>query len=189
MSARPHLPFMDRNAQRKRLIEGSRGITAFMKLLRQIAITDRRLREHMEVLDHGGLGSSELSEMIVRDAEKFFTVAHDAAKIAELFLTQRELIAFRGDRAYKTICKIRSNVVRHAYDKPDGNPYSGYGYGPTYGPILKAGSGLVDDHGYLQHFASFWALLENHKILIPSSPLQPIVEEHFLQRFIGRKPV
>jgi hypothetical protein len=180
---------MDRDAQRKRLIEGNRGITAFMKLLRQIAITDKRIREHMKALDHGGLGSDELSDMIVLDAETFYTVAHDAIKIAELFLAPNELSAFRGDRAYKTICKIRSNVVRHAYDKPDGNTYSGYGYGPAYGPILKAGSGLVDAQGYLQHFASFWSLLENHKILAPSSPSQPIVEDHFLQRFIGRKPV
>ena len=133
---------MDRNdAQRKRLIEGNRGITALMKLLRQVTIIDKRIREHMDALDRGGLGSAELSDLIVLDAETFYTVAHDVLKVVELFLSPSELGQFRSDRVYKKLCKIRSSRVRHAYDKPDGNPYSGYGYGSDCGPILKAGSG------------------------------------------------
>jgi hypothetical protein len=103
---------MDRDAQRERLIQGHRGITALMKLLRQIAIVDKRIREHMEVLDRGGLGSDELSEKIVLDAETFYTVAHDALKIVDLFLAPSELGPFRRDRDYKVICKISSNLVR-----------------------------------------------------------------------------
>lgn len=180
---------MDRDAQRKRLIENNRGITAFVKRLRQLAIVDKRIREHMDGMDHHGLGSDELSDIIILDTETFYTVAHDALKVVELFLTPTELRALRGERAYKTICTIRSRLVRHAYDKPDGNPYSGYGYGPAYGPILKAGSNGVEDEGYLQHFAAFWSLLQRHKILLPSAPSQPIVDSDLIERFVGRESI
>jgi len=181
---------VDVQAQRKRLIEGNRGITAFMKLLRQLAIIDERIHGHMErmSLSGHGLGSDNLSDVLVLDTETFYTVAQDALDVAGLFLTQTELKALRRDPAFKMICNIRSHRVRHAYNKPDGNPYSGYGYGPAYGPILKAGSDGVKDEGYLQHSAAFWSLLERHGILLPTSPSQPIVAPDLMERFIGRAP-
>jgi hypothetical protein len=82
---------------------------------------------------------------------------------------------------------VRNHLVRHAYEKPDGVAYSGWGYGNGVGLVLKAGSGnrlatngYFKDHAELMHFldrfhatkegmAEHWkAALESRKAAAPS---------------------
>jgi hypothetical protein len=97
---------MDRATQRKKLVEGNRGGTAFMKLLGQIAILDERVMVHV-CLARGARGHRQLSEMVL-DTETFYTVAGDSLKLASLFLAPSDQNRFVADLRYKTIQRIRS---------------------------------------------------------------------------------
>jgi hypothetical protein len=184
---------MNSGSHRKLLIERNCGITAFMKLLGQIAILDGRIRDHVTLAgrspDH-----RRLAEMVL-DTETFYTVAADALKLAALFLPVAEMKRFVTEPGYKTIQRIRSECVRHAYDKPDGDPYGGFGFGPEQGPVLKAGSGRREGKGYYADFQDFWQILQEYGIIarssliVPSVITQPIVTEVMMRRFTGTEPV
>jgi hypothetical protein len=168
--------------QRKRLIDCNRGITGFMKLLRQIGIIDRRIRSNT-----GSTQSTspvQFDELLL-DTECFYTIANDALKLIEVFLHRGERERFRAERPYKIICRLRSRSVRHAYDKPDGNSYPGFGFSPHSGLVLKAGSRASEESGYTEHFAEFWKMLQGHSIITSSSTDQPMLTERFCRRFTG----
>jgi hypothetical protein len=104
-------------------------------------------------------------------------------------MTPSELDRFKDDQAYKRLSRIRSQLIRHAFDKPDGDAYSGFGYGSAKGPVLKAGSGRPEEPGYFENFRAFWKLLETHNVIVPSSPHQPFVSDKLLRRFTGVDPL
>lgn len=81
----------------------------------------------------------DLWDETILGTETFYTVAHDALKLAELFLPAAVLKSFRNDQAYKVMYRIRSPRVRHSYDKPDGDPSGASGFDARYGPVLKSG--------------------------------------------------
>jgi hypothetical protein len=141
-----------------------------MKLLGQVAILDRRIREHM-VATASSQPDKPINELLL-DTETFYTVAADALKLIGLFLMPDELKWFRADPTYKLICRIWSEMVRHAYDKPDGDTYSGFGYGLAEGLVLKAGSGRKGEPGYVANFQAFWGLLgkaRDHNTLLSNA--------------------
>ena len=164
-----------------------------MKLLGQVAILDGRIRDHITLAgrspDH-----KRLAEMVL-DTETFYTVAADSLKLVALFFPLDEMKRFAAEPGYKTIQRIRSECVRHAYDKPDGDAYSGFGFGSQHGParaaVLKAGSGRKEGEGYFKDFHAFWQLLQDYGIIarssliVPSTIAQPIMTETMMRRFTG----
>lgn len=151
-------------AHRRRLIRGDFGIAAVSKLLEQLAIIDRRIREPLLATTEGRSLSRETASTLQLDTETFYTVAHDLFKLLELFLM--EPARFRNEPANKKICRIRSQLVRHAFDKPDGNPYPGFGYSPVAGVMLKAGSqAALVDPGYCANHAAAMGLLRRYGVL------------------------
>jgi hypothetical protein len=141
-------------------IEQNYGLTACTKLLRQMEIADRRVQEGTQAFAHA-VGSHRWSAPgaeLEFDAETFYTVAADFLKLAASIIRQP---AFTSDAVYKRIQAVRNHLIRHAYEKPDGVAYCGWGFGPDYGPVLKAGSGsqfatkgYFQDHRDLMDFLS-----------------------------------
>jgi len=71
------------------------------------------------------------------DAKTFYTVAAELLKLASSIIDDP---AFTSDVVYKRFQAVLNHLVRHAYEKPDGVACSGWGFGPSFGPTLKAGS-------------------------------------------------
>jgi hypothetical protein len=135
------------------------GLTAYSKLLRQIEIADRRVRQGTQAFATA-VGSNRWSQPgaeLEFDAETFYTVAADLLKLAALIIPDR---AFTSDPVYKRIQSVRNHLIRHAYEYPDGVAYSGWGFGPDHGPVLKAGSGSpFATKGYFQDHADLLSFL------------------------------
>jgi len=165
-------PDIVRQRQRERLIEGNRGLTGFLKLLGQVEILNRRIRQYMDAIDQPN-GFFERHQELLLDTETFYTVANDALKLVALFLPEAEATALRKDRRYIVICASRSCLVRHAYDKEYGDPYNGFAYDAVDGLILKGGSSgaNVTGDGYVKHYSDFWNLLEDCNVLRSRQPL------------------
>jgi hypothetical protein len=100
------------------------------------------------------------------DVETYYTVAHDILKLGEILMPDDQSRRFRKEPIYKQICRIRSSMVRHAYEKPDGDPYSGFGWSPDTGPRLKLGSPAsgFTDPGFFENQQRLVALLDKYRL-------------------------
>lgn len=74
------------------------------------------------------------------DTETYYTVAHDLLKLGAMLLPSDEAKSLKAERAYKIVAGVRSHLVRHAYDKPDGDPWPGFGIEEDGGVFLRRGS-------------------------------------------------
>jgi hypothetical protein len=104
-------------------------------------------------------------------------VAFDLLKLIERFLPAERAVAFRREPIFKTIRQLRNLLVRHAVDKPNGDPYPGFGIGELEGVVLKAGTakGLFTDPGFYKNAAALHALFEKYKVS-PSRRYQERIE-------------
>ena len=159
----------NKRSLRARLLEGNRGLTGYGNLWRQFAISDSRVRAEVEDYWQNSTGrdpNGHLTTDILRlDTETFYTVAHDLLKLAALFVDKPS--TFKKEPAYTTICKIRSHLIRHAYDtKMDGDTFGGFGISSVAGPELKAGSGNTKtrDQGYLRNYEALMELLQRYEV-------------------------
>ena len=118
-----------------------------------------------------------LWDVVRLDAETYYTVAFDLLKLIERFLPAERAVAFRREPIFKTIRQLRNLLVRHAVDKPNGDPYPGFGIGELEGVVLKAGTakGLFTDPGFYKNAAALHALFEKYKVS-PSRRYQERIE-------------
>ena len=179
--------------QRARLVSMASGLVALDRLLAQIRLTDARVRNEMgKIAQIGTYESSgpELRELVRLDTETFYRIGHDVLKLVALFLKTRELHALKSDARFKAITSIRSALITHAYDGRHGDPSNVFGYDSLRGFVLKGGIGIIQDHGYVPNYDSFWGLLETHKITerFPFSTM-PILTESMRRRLTGEEQI
>ena len=126
--------------------------SAVGKLQRQLLILEARIEQTFAQILPGPVDESwHFSfELINLDTETFYTVAHDLVKVIALLLEKPEKTRFEKESAYRAVCRIRNELIRHAYDAtPIGNAYCGFGIGEPSGPVLKCGSGADPNDGFL----------------------------------------
>ena len=136
------------------------------KLHLQLQILEARIRDGCEAMKKPR--SPERYRLIYAvmhlDAETYYTVALDLLKLMREFVPDRKEL--EGEPTYKTIAAIRNWHVRHAYDRNQGDPYSGSGFSPSCGPMLKAGSNkaAASDVGFLQNCDALKELLKKYRV-------------------------
>lgn len=120
----------------QRVVESQRRL-GVRKLLRQIEILEGRVRREFSRLCSG---EEEVEDELILDLETFYTVAHDLLVLAATLLPRQQGASFKTSTGFKTISAIRTKLVRHAYDKPDGDPFNTFGWSAKDGPMLKGAS-------------------------------------------------
>lgn len=140
--------------------EKNYGLTGCVKLLRQMEIADRRIRSGIEAVE-GSLAKGNLpapTRELELDTETFYIVAAAFLKLAARIIGGK---TFMDDPVYKRIQSVRNQLITHAFERPDGVAYSGWGFGPSEGPVLKAGSGSeLAQSGYYRDHANLLALMD-----------------------------
>jgi hypothetical protein len=142
------------------------GIT---KLIRQLTILDGRIKVGIE----REFESIESIAELVLDLETYYTVAADVLDLAGELLPPSELPSFKAAPICKIIRKLRNLKVRHAYNKPDGEPYSGIGLSREMGPQLSPGSPYAkfEDPGYYANKAALEELINNNLVYWLYNPM------------------
>jgi hypothetical protein len=139
------------------------------KLLGQLTVLECRIRTGFSIAVKRRWDSPDeetwIVESLVLDVETYYTVAHDCLKLAEVLLGP-EGVGLKTEPTYRRICAIRSHMVRHAFDKNDGDPSPSLGWTPTSGPQLKCGSTVTgfQDPGFFENQRTFVALLEKYRL-------------------------
>ena len=99
-------------------------------------------------------------------------MAHNLLKLVASLLEPERSSGLKSEPAYKNICAIRSHLVRHAYDKPSGDPYGGFAWNEERGPILDGGSpfGRHRDPGFNPNAAALEQLFSVYEIDLLAFP-------------------
>ena len=136
---------------------------------RQIDILE--LRIEAEIKGHDKALRVEYSRLVADvlrlDAETYYTVASDLLGVIGQLLTSELRDSLRREAAYKLIRRTRNQLVRHSSDKPDGDPYPGFGVGGSTGVQLRTWSqsppngfrdpGFYENRRALQHLLRKYA--------------------------------
>ena len=143
--------------------------SGIIKLLKQREITKKRIIEiHDSLASRVPQWDMTVSDVMLLDVETYYTITHDLLKLAQVLLPPLEAKRFKQEPTFKRILIIRNRLVRHAYDKPNGDPYSGFGWGVREGIQVKAGSSLPDladiDPGFRLNDKDVEELLEKYGI-------------------------
>jgi len=138
------------------------------KLMRQLTILDGRIKVGIE----REFESIESIAELVLDLETYYTVAADVLDLGEELLPSGELPSFKAAPICTIIRKLRNLKVRHAYNKPNGEPYSGIGLSREMGPQLSPGSPYAEfeDPGYYANKAALEELLNKNLVFWLYSP-------------------
>ena len=110
---------------------------------------------------------------LVLDLETYYTVAADVLDLAQQLLPDIEQWALKTAPICKIIRKLRNRKIRHAYNKPNGDPYGGLAYNEKMGPALKLGSPYADfdDPGYYANKRGLDELLQTHLVFWLYNPV------------------
>jgi hypothetical protein len=113
-------------------------ILAVSKLRHQMGILERRIDEDIEGASSEGMfDGTSWRETLELDLETFYTVAFDLLKVAQLVIAPQKARALRREANYKLIARLRNSLVRHAYDKDDGDCFGMLGVAGDKGPVLR----------------------------------------------------
>jgi hypothetical protein len=97
--------------------------TGIQRLLTQVEILEIRVMDALSAcLPPVGRRDWLLWDVVRLDAETYYTVAFDLLKLIERFLPAERAVAFRREPIFETIRQLRNLLVRHAVDKPNGDP-------------------------------------------------------------------
>ena len=105
-----------------------------------------------------------LQHVLWLDTETYYTVAHDLLKVGVKILPQEKARRLKGERVYKIVAAIRNHLVRHAHDKPNGDPWPGFGITEEAGVLLKSGTpySILEDPGFVVNSRLIKDLLEKY---------------------------
>jgi hypothetical protein len=156
----PHVQSVPANALRRL------GMT---KLLAQLTILEHRIRTGWAIMatqGHSQVDGTWTLESLFLDVETYYTVAHDCLKLAAILLSEKAAVGLKREPAFRHICHLRSQMIRHAYEKPDGDPDPSMGWSPETGPRLKAGSPDRRSHdpGFFINQNGLVALLDKYQV-------------------------
>jgi hypothetical protein len=146
--------------------------TAATRLLKQLVIIEDRIDSSWDVVWDQQRGDLHffVRDCLLLDVETYYTVAADLLKVLICMIPAgAEQTRFKNEPCYKKIMAIRNHLVRHAYDKPSGDPYNGFGLGSGVGLMLKSGTKFRDP-GHEQNIADLKALLSRYEIPQEPSP-------------------
>jgi hypothetical protein len=109
-------------------------------LRRQIDLLELRIEAGIHALNSRKLAQRYFypaSDALRLDTETYYTVAHDLLGVIGQLVKPDQCARLKKEATYKTIRRIRSALVRHSFDKPDGDPYPGFGFGGASGVQLR----------------------------------------------------
>jgi hypothetical protein len=113
-------------------------IRAVSKLRKQIEIIEKRIAEDITgASSERILDTSSWRETLELDLETFYTVAFDLFKVSQLVIAPEQAKALRREADYKLIARLRNGLVRHAYDKDDGDCSGMLWVAGDKGPVLR----------------------------------------------------
>lgn len=113
-------------------------VLAVTKLLHQIDILEKRIDEDIEGTSSERIcDGTSWRETLELDLDTFYTVAFDLLKVAQLVIAPEQARALRREANYKLIARLRNSLVRHAYDKDDGDCFGMLWVAGEKGPVLR----------------------------------------------------
>jgi len=155
--------------------------TAASRLLLQIAISRVRIESSWSLYLTTLFDPSYflVRACLILDIETFYTIAADLLKILCQMIPPEGREKLQSETAYRRFMTIRNILIRHAYDKPNGDPHNGFAIGAVEGIMLKGGSpgSKFSDPGYFKNFQLFSELLDKYKvppIQLPEESMQKL---------------
>jgi hypothetical protein len=148
------------------------------RLLTQLEILEIRIADALTgCLPPNSKTDFLLYDVLHLDTETYYTVAFDALTLIERFLPEERTPEFRRETVYKVIRRLRNQFVRHARNKPNGDPYPEYGIGELEGIVLKDGTPKKGfrDPGFFKNSTALRELLTKYT-LSPSRRYQDRAE-------------
>jgi hypothetical protein len=140
--------------------------TGIARLLTQLEILEIRIRDAVTAcLPPNPKTDFLLFDVLRLDAETYYTVVFDTLKLIERFLPHEEAQEFRREAFYKTVRRLRNQLVRHAFDQ-HGDPYPGCGIGELEGIVMKDGTAMrgFRDPGFFQNSIALLELLRKYRV-------------------------
>ena len=129
----------------KRLKESSVRM-GIVKLIRQLSITEGRIRDEFALVNDAPEYSGEI---LTLDLETYYTVAFDLLTLASRLLPPAKQRSLKASPTFKRIAILRNQRTRHAYNKPDGIHDGGLNWNTTTGPSLNTiAHHRIDDPGF-----------------------------------------
>jgi hypothetical protein len=158
------LPNDPKFLERYKKLQRQQGV---QKLYRQLEILEKRIDRGYKAFTSKVKRTLRkqwwIRDTLILDLETYYTVAADLLKLIEGFLPDADRKKLRADSTYKTIQKIRNWVIRHSYDKPGSDPYSGFSWSDKTGIALKGGTPFSSqlDPGFLVNSKNLADLLDS----------------------------